>query len=199
MPQTDYTALITRWGQLPQPAPGDIATITSNLDTINSETVIGAIVSASLIAAYLDVHSNPIALAAFAANPPSGDTNTTAILAARLLTNIINGQSLVKQFDMSDPTTSATVQGMLAALVADTNSGLTAANETAILTMAAVPRHSAPVALGGLGLSGNTVNAWDLFNAGRVVVLNEDGSVASVTTPGLIDHDDANAVELATQ
>jgi hypothetical protein len=194
-----YAALITRWGELPQPAPGDIATITSNLSIINSETIIGGVVPASFVAAYLDVYSNPIALASFATNPPSNDTNTTAILAARLLTNILNGQSLVKSFDMSNPTESTRIQAMLTALVADSNSGLVAADQTAILNMAMVPRHNAPVAIGGLGLPGNAVNAWDLFNAGRVVTINPDGSPGAVTTPGLIDYDDANAVELAAQ
>jgi hypothetical protein len=177
----DYSALVAFWDTLTPAASGNISQMTENLAIINAKTVIGRVVPASDVGSYLELNGDLLTLEAFATSPPSGDTNATAILAARLLVRVASGESLTKQFDMSDPTTSARLQGMLAALVSDPNSGVVAADQTAILAMASIPWQSAPVSLGGAGLPGSVVNAWDLHNA------------------GLISDVDANAVELAAQ
>lgn len=182
-----HDALIAEWKTLPQAT--DIAGIAANLAAINSKTVIAADVPVAQVIEYLAVMRGNLApLRIYAASNPQ------AIHAAHFVDLLT-----VPVLRMSEPAVAAAITAMLDALVADEKTGITAEDRNAILGMAAVPWHNAPVELGGAGLTGHYVNAWDLFNSGRVVILNEDGSPKEAVAQGLVSKDEAHAVELLMQ
>jgi hypothetical protein len=140
-----YTALIAAWNGATQPPTGvtgtaliSSMTTAQKLAAVNNWAVPGpnADVPVSAVVGYLGLQGKLSGLQAFAANPPSGDTNTEAILAAKELVAII-GCPNAPDFGMSNSAYYSTIQGMLNALAADASSGITATDVTNLLALAA--------------------------------------------------------------
>lgn len=180
-----YDALRVYWATLPQPAAGDIVTISTNLQSINTHTIPGLSVDVhvSKVAGYLMRTGKLIGLEAYAKSPPD-KSDPVAVGGAMMLSAICSNQSPLTIFEMSDPTVAAQLEKMLSAIVADPNTGLDEKDQAAIIGLSrGVPLiwHNTPIAAGGAGLTGDYVNGWDLYSA------------------GLISAADANSVEVLHQ
>lgn len=119
------------------------------------------------VAGYLMRNGKEAGLASYATTPPTG-ASPVAVGAAKMLVQMCNNQSPVTSFEMSDPTTAGEVEAMLTALVADTNTGLTATDQTVIIGYATgptLPWAQTPAAEGGGDLPGQ-LSAMDLTAAG---------------------------------
>jgi hypothetical protein len=168
----DYTTLIAFWATLPQPQPGDTTTIASNLAAINSKTINAPNVDVpvSNVAAYLFQNLKISQLKTYISAPPAG-SNPEAVEIANLLVLIVTNQAPFPSFKTSIPSNYTALEGMLAMLVSDSNTGIVTEDQEAIVAMATGPSlvwHNTPTAEGGAGLSGDLVNAWDLFLAGLI-------------------------------
>lgn len=125
-----YDALKAAWAGLS-------GTTAEKLAAINSQTVAGPNVEVpvSVVVGYLALAGKLSGLLAYAASAPA----TEAGVAAKELAALI-GSPNAPAFAMGNPQTAATVTAFLGALVGDPASGLTSADQTAILALAATTR-----------------------------------------------------------
>jgi acetylornithine deacetylase/succinyl-diaminopimelate desuccinylase-like protein len=155
-----YAALIAKWDTL-------TGTTAEKLAAINALVVAGPTldVPVSALVGYLGLNLKLAKLQAYAANPPSGSGPEAVAVAQEVISLIASPNA--PGFGTSDPAILATVTALLEALVADANTGLTSADQAAILALAAtsVPWWQASVADGGAGLSSPVTQA-DLDAAG---------------------------------
>lgn len=123
-----YDALKTQWAGLS-------GTTAQKLAAINAMTVAGPSqnVAPSAIVAYLALNLKLAPLLKYAANAPA----TEAGACAEELAAILQMGSNAPTFETSNPAVLATVTGMLQAISADSASGLTASDVTALLALAA--------------------------------------------------------------
>ena len=152
-----YDALVARWATLS-------GTTAQKLAAINALTVAGPMtdVAVTSVVATLALSGRLAGLQAYAQNPPA-NANAQALTAARELVALLSSPN-APPFRMSDPTVYATVQSFLAALVGDTATGVGAADEVALLGLAAtiVPwwkanGYASPISQGDLDAAGGLV------------------------------------------
>src|SRR5579863_4036905 len=159
----DYTWLAAQWNA--QPAGTAPLTI---LATINAMTLPGTKVDtpASSVAAYLMLNMKWSALQAYAATPPAGAVSNAVMAAKELVAYMAMPER--PPFQTSNPAVFNQLSSMLDALVSDPNSGIVAADQTALLALAngpTVPAWSVPQAAGGGGLR-SPPNIHDAIAAG---------------------------------
>jgi len=161
----NYAALIAKWATLPAATTG--AEVTANLATINALTVAGPSIDVpmSAVVGYLALSMKWQALKAYAAAAPSGSIAEAVTAASEL----IELAGILPTFATSEPTVLAQLTALLTVLTSDANSGVVAADQTALLALAAttVPWWEASVEQGGGGLT-SAVNIHDLIMAGIV-------------------------------
>jgi hypothetical protein len=142
----DYTALKSAWNATGVPSGvtgtplASGMTAAEKLAAIQGWTVAGPSVDVpvSEVVAYLAIQGKLTALKAYAATAsPTAGTNQAGVTAAADLL-IVLGTAAITTMRMSDPAIAAGIEALLSALVADSaNSGITTADQTALLALAA--------------------------------------------------------------
>lgn len=127
---TPDAALIAEWLNLTG------STTAAKLAQLNAMTVSGPNqdVSAQAVLGYLFLSGKMPELTAYAASPPPG-ANATAVTAAKELTSATFAD--LGSIQMSNSAVYTAIQGMLNALAADSNTGITSTDVTALLALAA--------------------------------------------------------------
>lgn len=156
---TYYDALIAKWATL---TPGTTA---QKLASVNALTVAGPNVDVqpAQVVRYLAINLKLATLLKYAQSAPSTEAGACAAELAAVLGMGVNAPP----FYTSQAADYAALQAMLTALSSDTNSGLIAADVTALLALASttIPWWKATVVNSGGGLSG-LVSQADLAAAG---------------------------------
>lgn len=146
-----YDTLVAQWGTL-------TGTTAQKLVALNAQTVAGPKkdVPVSSVVGYLALNAKLSGVQKYASAPPA----TEAGIAGAELVAILNCPN-APPFGMADPTTYAAVNGLLSALASDSTSGITSADVTALLALAAtsVPwwqanGYSSPISASDLAAAG---------------------------------------------
>lgn len=171
---TDYSALVAAWNSTVQPPPGvsgapllGTMSTAQKLAAMNAWTVAGPAQDVTPVSVldYLFLNGKLPALQAYATTPPEG-ASATAVVAAKELTSAQFPQLTIQT---SNPAVYAVIAGMIEALAADTNTGITASDAANLLGLAAttIPWWRASTAQGGAGLAA-PVAQTDLLAVGLI-------------------------------
>lgn len=154
-----YDALVAKWATLSGSTAAKLAAI--NALTLPQPERVD--VPQSQVVRYLAINGKLATLLAYAKSPPA----SAAGVAAAELAAVLNMGQNAPPFYTSQSADFTALQTMLNALASDTNSGLAAADVTALLALSQppVPWWSVSVANGGGGLSSPVAQA-DLTIAG---------------------------------
>lgn len=123
-----YDAFAAQWATL-------TGTTDQKLSSINALTVAGPLkdVPASSVIGYLALNAKLSGLLAYAASPPA-NSPPAAVVVAKELSAMLNMPSFTT-FYLSNPQVAAALQLFLSTLASDPNTGLTAADSTALLAL----------------------------------------------------------------
>lgn len=129
-----YDALAALWATL-----SSADTTAQKLATVNAMTVPGNPVDVpiSAVVGYLGLSGKLLTLEAYAAGPPPG-SQPAPIAAAKLFAAMF-GSSNAPPFQMSQPAVYSAIDAYLNALTSDVNTGIAAADVTALLALAGGP------------------------------------------------------------
>lgn len=124
-----YDALVAQWATV-------TGTTAQKLAAINAQTIAGPKVDVpiSSVIAYLALNGKLATLQAYGASPPA-TANAQALIAARELVALMTSPN-APPFRMSESSVFSAVQGFLQALTADAATGVTAADQSALLALA---------------------------------------------------------------